>query len=85
MARIGYILDMNNAVVRARVDSHLKSEAEEVFSKLGLTTTEAIRMFLSQVRLRGGLPFSVSVPSDNSDLLVSDTMRNAALDSVFDD
>lgn len=80
-----YVLNMQDSVVRARVASDLKEGAEEVFEALGLTTTEAIRMFLAQVRLRGGMPFAVVIPTDNDDLLVSDSMRQSALDSVYDD
>ena len=76
---------MSDTIVRARIDPNLKADAEAVFKELGLNTTEAIRLFLSQVRIRRGLPFSVSLPSDNDDLLVSTTQRQAALDSVFDD
>lgn len=76
---------MRDAVVRARVDSGLKSDTEKVFERLGLTTTEAIRLFLAQVKLRGGLPFDVRIPTDNSDLLLSPASRQSALDSVFDD
>mgnify|MGYP000636058535 FL=1 len=76
---------MQDAVVRARVDSGLKNDTEQVFEKLGLTTTEAIRLFLAQVKLRGGLPFDVRIPTDNSDLLLSPSSRQSALDSVFDD
>ena len=76
---------MSDTVVRARIDPDLKQEAEAVFAELGLSTTEAIRMFLAQVRLRRGLPFPVSLPNDNDDLLVPNSMRQAALDSVFDD
>ncbi len=75
---------MRDAVVRARVHQDLKEDAEKIFETLGINTTEAIRMFLSQVRLRGGLPFSVEVPRDE-DLLVSNRMRQTALDSVYDD
>ena len=75
---------MRDAVVRARVQPDLKADAERVFETLGINTTEAIRMFLSQVRLRGGLPFAVEVPK-NDDLLVSARMRQEALDSVYDD
>ena len=71
--------------MRARVASDLKEEAEEVFEELGLTTTEAIRMFLAQVRLRRGMPFSITLNTDNDDLLVSGAMRQSALDSVYDD
>ena len=76
---------MQDTVVRARVDSALKNETEKVFQKLGLTTTEAIRLFLAQVKLRGGLPFEVRIPTDNSDLLLDSTSRQSALDSVYDD
>lgn len=75
---------MKDAIVRARVRADLKADAERVFETLGINTTEAIRMFLSQVRLRRGLPFPVDVPSDD-DLLVSSEMRRSALDSVYDD
>ena len=80
-----YARCMNDAVVRARVASDLKRDAEEVFEELGLTTTEAIRMFLAQVRLRRGMPFSVTLHTDNDDLLVTTPMRQAALDMIGDD
>jgi len=76
---------MQDAVVRARVDSSLKKDTEKVFDELGLTTTEAIRLFLAQVKLRGGLPFEVRLPTDNSDLLLPASSRQSALDSVCDD
>jgi len=72
---------MNETVVRARIDPSLKTDVEAVFDALGLSTSEAIRLFLSQVSLRKGLPF----PNENEELLVSPTMRQKALDSVFDD
>ena len=84
MALVRYTDAMNDAVVRARVDSGLKRDAEEVFGALGINTTDAIRMFLSQVRLRKNLPFSVELP-DNGDLLVTPKSRQEALDSVYDD
>lgn len=85
VAPLCYITIMQDAVVRARVDSSLKNDTEKVFDKLGLTTTEAIRLFLAQVKLRGGLPFEVRLPSDNSDLLLPTPSRQASLDAVFDD
>lgn len=72
------------AYVRARIEPELKEQTEAVLEKLGLTTTEAIRLFLTQVRLRGALPFPVELPDDD-DLLLPVEMRQAALDSVYDD
>jgi DNA-damage-inducible protein J len=49
--------------IRARVDVKLKADAEAVLEKLGLTASEAIRLFYRQVALRRGLPFDVKVPN----------------------
>ena len=40
-----------------------KYQAEEVFSGLGLSPTEAITLFYRQVTLHHGLPFTVKVPN----------------------
>ncbi len=50
-------------MVHARVQSDLKADTEKIFRKLGLSTTEAIAVFFSQVRLRKGLPFDVKIPN----------------------
>lgn len=48
---------MNNVTVQARVSAELKEEAEAVFAAIGLTTAEAIRLFMQQTVNSGGLPF----------------------------
>lgn len=50
-------------MIRARITPDLKTEAEAIFKKLGLSTTEAITLFLSQVKLYKGLPFPVRIPN----------------------
>ncbi len=76
---------MKETYVRARVDAALKAETEDILRQLGISTTEAIRLFLSQIRLRRGLPFPIELPGGNDDLLLPATSRQAALDSVYDD
>jgi DNA-damage-inducible protein J len=49
--------------IRARVEPELKREAEAVLEKIGLTSSEAITLFLTQVRLKKGLPFPLRVPN----------------------
>ncbi len=49
--------------INARVTPTLKHDAERVLSTLGVSTTEAITMFLRQVVLRQGLPFPVRIPN----------------------
>jgi DNA-damage-inducible protein J len=50
-------------MIHARIDPKLKQSAERVFSKIGITTAQAIRLFLKQVELHKGLPFSVAIPN----------------------
>ncbi len=50
-------------MIHARIDPRLKRSAERVFSSIGISTTEAIRIFLRQVELHKGLPFPVAVPN----------------------
>ena len=49
--------------IRARVEPRLKREAEAILKRIGLTPSEAITLFLTQVKLTKGLPFSVRVPN----------------------
>jgi DNA-damage-inducible protein J len=51
------------STVRARMKPDLKDKAEQVFQKLGLTSTQAITLFYKQVELRNGLPFDIIIPN----------------------
>ena len=51
------------AMIRARIEPDLKSQAEFVLTELGLTATQAITLFYRQIALRQGLPFAVSIPN----------------------
>ena len=64
---------MKTAIIHARVELDTKAEAERVLRKLGMSPTEAIRIFYTQICLRGGLPFPVQVPSQ----LTSDTLAKS--------
>lgn len=50
-------------MIRARIETELKTQAEELFRRLGLSVTEAITLFYMQVTLHGGLPFEVKIPN----------------------
>ena len=52
-----------NATVRARVDESLKFNAELVLKEIGLTTSQAINIFLKKVVSEHGIPFELKVPS----------------------
>lgn len=50
-------------MIRARIEPELKTQAEELFERLGLSVTEAITLFYMYVTLHGGLPFEVKIPN----------------------
>jgi len=50
-------------VINTRVEPSVKRSVEAILRPLGLTTTDAINMFLHQVVLREGLPFEVRRPN----------------------
>ena len=47
--------------ITARLTPQVRKEVEQIFSELGLSTSQAINLFFNQVRIRKGLPFDVSV------------------------
>ena len=53
-----------NAVVRARIDEHIKEEATAVLAAMGLTVSDAFRMMLTRVAREKALPFEPLVPND---------------------
>ena len=61
------------STVRARINPSLKKDAESLFEKLGLSTTEAITLFYKQVKLRNGLPFNVVIPNKVTRKILKDT------------
>lgn len=55
---------MTESVIRSRINSVTKLEAQALLAKFGLTMSEAIRLFLHQVVIEKGLPFQVKLPAD---------------------
>ena len=49
--------------VNVRIEPEVKQAAEAVFTKLGLTPSQAVKMFYRQAALQQGLPFTVSIPN----------------------
>ena len=54
-----------------RIDSNVKTEANELFKELGIDMSSAVNIFLRQCVLHGGLPFKVEVPKFNTELLAA--------------
>ncbi|MBB4200844.1 hypothetical protein CCR94_16030 [Rhodoblastus sphagnicola] len=48
---------MPDAVVRARIDAHIKEEASAVLVTIGLTVSDAFRLMIVQLATDNAMPF----------------------------
>jgi DNA-damage-inducible protein J len=76
--------------IRARVEPALKSEAEAILKKIGLSSSEAMRLFLYQVVQQRGLPFEVKIPNAETiaaieELETGKGIRVNSVEELFDD
>ncbi|MDR0220824.1 MAG: type II toxin-antitoxin system RelB/DinJ family antitoxin [Lachnospiraceae bacterium] len=55
--------------IHMRVEPNIKLGADTILNRLGLSTAEAINIFLNQIILCGGLPFDVRLPVPNETTL----------------
>jgi addiction module RelB/DinJ family antitoxin len=83
------MIDMEkSATLNLRVNPTVKQRAEDVLSRLGIPMSTAIDMYLNQISLTGGIPFSVTLPkapqSVNADLMTEDEIH-AKLQEGYDD
>ncbi len=60
---------MTNAIIQARVSPPLKHQAEELFAAMGLSVSDAVRLFLQQSVNEGGLPFQPRVKRPSAETL----------------
>ena len=70
--------------IRARVEAKLKADAEAVLDELGLTASDAIRLFYKQVALRRGLPFDVVIPNAATRKAMRDVIEGRELTQYKD-
>ena len=62
---------MVTSPTQIRIDSNVKTEANELFSELGIDMSSAVNIFLRQCVLHGGLPFKVEIPKFNTETLAA--------------
>jgi len=55
-----------DATVRARVDAQLKKDVEQILSEIGLSTSQAITLFLKGIKRERGIPFELKIPNEET-------------------
>ena len=53
-------------MVHVRVDEKIKAQAAETLGSMGLTVSDAVRVFLTRVVADKELPFALKAPSETS-------------------
>jgi len=56
----------NTATINTRIDSETKEKAVNILHSLGLTTTQAISLFLKQVIYTKSIPFEIKIPNEET-------------------
>lgn len=59
------------STIHLRVEPDIKEDVEKLLGRLGMSTTDAINIFLNQIILTGGLPFPVKIPEPNKETLAA--------------
>ena len=70
-----------------RIEPEIKEEAEKVLTDLGMSMSSAVNIFLKQVVLRQGIPFSIqrNVPAPKSIQDMSQAEFDATLQAGYAD
>lgn len=74
----------NSAVIHARIDPSTKEATERILDSLGLTPTEAIRLFYRQIAMRGEFPLELRVPNQITAETLSRADRGEDLEHFSD-
>lgn len=65
-----------SSTIQIRVDDELKNKSEELFKELGMDTTTAIRIFLTQAIASQGFPFEIKKQRVPFEKLTEDEILN---------
>lgn len=57
--------------VSFRIDSTLKTQADKLFSELGMNMTTAFNIFLRQSVREGCIPFDITINTPNADTIAA--------------
>lgn len=74
-------------MVHVRIDERIKAEATETLAAMGLTVSDAVRVFLTRVVADKELPFSLRVPNSATQTAMQEASeiiqaRRARFDNV---
>ncbi len=75
---------MRTAHINIRTEPETKYEAESILKRLGMTTSEAINLFLRRIIMSKGIPFSVRLPNEETVAAMKEIENGHHLDTSGD-
>lgn len=66
---------MTGTAMTVRIDPDIKNKAAEYLKQMGLTTSEATRLFLHSVVLHKGLPFELRIPDEKTITAIKESKK----------
>ena len=74
-------MKIKESSVRARIEPDLKEDVENILNRMGISTAEAIRIFMNQIRLHNGIPYPLQVPNQSTETALEETADYKSLSS----
>jgi len=64
------------------LNSDVKKKAMEIFSHYGLSLSDAVNIFLTQVVLEKGIPFPVRIPNKETQKVLTEVRKGEDIEDV---
>lgn len=77
-----------DATVKSRINTDLKDKVDKVLNSLGMTSSEAIRLFYNQIAMRQEFPLELKIPNQETAHALNAPLEEKGYDNVdqlFDD
>jgi DNA-damage-inducible protein J len=60
------------AELRIAIDDNIKEKADNLFKEMGMSTNDAVKIFISQAINSNSLPFRPQLSNNNKDYLIKE-------------
>ena len=71
-----------DATVRARIDADLKEDVEKILSEIGISTSQAINMFMKGIKRERGIPFELKIPNELTRQVIEEARQGINMEEI---
>ncbi len=73
---------MRSETINARVEPKVKEKVTTIFKRIGISTSDAINIFLHRVVLNNGIPFDLRIPNSATMKAMKDVENKKNLETA---